>query len=263
MNQWLTDNLRSLLEMVSKYEEISRLVSEREERLEKLETTTPNLDAFDREYKPAFLADYVGQPPKDVPTIGKVGMGIGFFPALITQTQVQKHRERNYAKRESEAESIYEERYKTEREERAELDKKYREEETKRISSELMLLLGQQKELKNNIAQNTVIADKFKTSDILQKFLSYVEEGRANDIKEVINIYYDERYKEEEAQKSEEFRKKAIEMIEDYQLTMEMRLDEIEEQIGDYNDMLDLEELSHQSEELKNNLDDLNKAINK
>lgn len=62
--------------------------------------------------------------------------------------------------------------------------------------------------IKPNWENNTLLSERLRNTDTIKQMIIFVEDGRADTIKEVINLYFEETRKNEDAKLAEAHRKK-------------------------------------------------------
>ena len=196
MNEVLYNDLRQLCDMVNEREQICQDIELGKRELITVSTKTPNLDKFDKENKDSFISVYQGEEPEDISTGWKVA-GFLVIPPLssigmgIREKWFRKQKKK-YNERVKNAEDEYYEAYKEEIEEKKRLDREYQNDEMTRVAEKIKLLSQRHEALQTEIENNKIVADTFKSSDKLKKLVSYVEEGRVDNVKEMINLFYEE-----------------------------------------------------------------------
>lgn len=164
-------------------------------------------DAFDKEHKDRFIFEKIGAEPVKPNGIIKLAV-----PVYIAKKNRYKVQVQNYEELYKLAEQLY---YETFSEELAVL------EQTDKVEQADAILKADQHHRQclddiekccDNISQNTVIDDSLKTKEIVTKLIGYLTVGRSDSLKEAINLYFDEKRKDDEQKKAEQHRNEMIEL---------------------------------------------------
>ena len=62
------------------------------------------------------------------------------------------------------------------------------------------------------LAEDSTVNQKFKEAEIVQQLIEFFEEGRVESLKEAINLWYDEKRKDEEEERAEAHRQELLEL---------------------------------------------------
>ena len=86
----------------------------------------------------------------------------------------------------------------------------------------------------------TILPDKLRTTIVIKKLIIFFEEGRVENIKEAINLYYEEEWKEEQERLAAEHRRKMEKAIEEQNMKIQELARKIENIDSNVNRALDL-----------------------
>lgn len=96
---------------------------------------------------------------------------------------------------------------------------------------------------------NTLLSERLRNSDTIKQMIIFVEDGRADTIKEVINLYFEETRKNEEAKLAEAHRKKIEAEIEKQNLSIQQMIEKLDSISMDVDDAVRISRESMQISE--------------
>jgi hypothetical protein len=205
------NRLNALLQKIDNYERASANLQEAMNNLSRAKNNYPaRLAAFDAEHKPRFLADMLGEEP--IRPHGAIKLAV---PIYLAKMAKYKKACEAYRKKLPPADAAYREKYAGERESLAEQDTI---EQQKAIAENEAALETAEKiytESKTALEQDDLLSAKLKTKDIVSCLIDYLNDRRADTLKEAINLWFDEKRKDEEAAKAEAHRKEMIALEEE------------------------------------------------
>lgn len=103
--------------------------------------------------------------------------------------------------------------------------------------------------IKPNWENNTLLSERLRNSDTIKQMIIFVEDGRADTIKEVINLYFEETRKNEDAKLAEEHRKKIEAEIEKQNLSIQQMIEKLDSISMDVDDAVRISRESMQTAE--------------
>lgn len=222
--------LYELLNNLKAKESISSELSIAKIVLSQVETTFESqLQAFDTEHKDAFIHARIGMPPKKPSRV-----------VLLLQKGKYTNLAEEYQKKYALVEKDYFLANKEKREELREADQIALAKEKEKARERVQTLEAELAELEPLIAADDTVIDTYKRVPIIALFITYFETGRVDTVKEAINLMFDERRKDEEAQKAEKYRAEMLDLekkrlaAEKERLEQEKRRAEAAEDAADY-----------------------------
>ncbi|WP_455439327.1 hypothetical protein [Streptococcus salivarius] len=181
-NNILLGRLKDLLYDIENYDSMVLNYSKVNEEIESLENRgQEELDSFDAQYLNNFIVESIGEAPKE---LSRLIPKIGFKK----KRQKKLTKKEEYAKKEELAIEQY---YEVFAEERAEILRKENEqfkEEWLELNKTRSNLQEQLAEYEENFSKIDFLPEKYLNSAQLVRIISYLEDYRADNIKEAINI---------------------------------------------------------------------------
>lgn len=193
--------LEQLLKVTSEYENDSSMIEKLSREVNNAELYTPsNLRSFDDMHQESFILSIVGEKPKK---------SSKWIPWNNTKRKKDEYADAQmqYKKKREAALQEYKKRYLIER---SELREKDTSEKTKIISMAKSAYDAAEEKYqisKTNWEHDTILSPRLRKSNIIQKLMNYLEDGRADSLKEAVNKYYDYEHFEKEAKLAAEHRK--------------------------------------------------------
>lgn len=181
-NSILLGRLKELLYDIENYDSMVLNYAEVNEEIESLDNRgQEKLDFFDAQYLNNFIVESIGEAPKELSRL---------IPKKIFKKKRQEKitEIEEYAKKEELAKEQY---YKVFAEERAEILRKENEqikEELLKLNKTRSNLQEQLAEYEENFSKIDFLPEKYLNSAQLVRIISYLEDYRADNIKEAINI---------------------------------------------------------------------------
>lgn len=165
------------------------------------------LSKFDAENKPGFIAEKIGEEP--VAPHGLIKLAL---PVYLSKKKKYVEAKEFYDRAYPLAEAAYRERFNDERTALAAEDKV---EQTKAIAI-AQISVDSAKEKYDLAVQalddDRTLNQKFKELGIVKQLIEFFEDGRVESLKEAINLWYDEKRKDEEEERAEEHRQELLEL---------------------------------------------------
>ena len=181
-NNILLGRLKELLYDIENYDSMVLNYAEVNEKIETLENQgQEKLDSFDAKYLNNFIVESIGEAPKELSRL---------IPKKIFKNKRQEKitEIEEYAKKEELAKEHY---YKVFAEERAEIlreENEQNKEELLELNKTRSNLQEQLAEYEENFSKIDFLPEKYLISAQLVRIISYLEDYRADNIKEAINI---------------------------------------------------------------------------
>lgn len=181
-NNILLGRLKELLYDIENYDSMVLNYAEVNEKIETLENQgQEKLDSFDAKYLNNFIVESIGEAPKGLSRLSYKRLSKNKRQENLTEIE-------EYAKEEELAKEQY---YKVFAEERAEILRKENEqfkEEWLELNKTRSNLQEQLAEYEENFSKIDFLPEKYLNSAQLVRIISYLEDYRADNIKEAINI---------------------------------------------------------------------------
>ena len=205
------ENLNGLLQLIKEYESAESILKSVEKSLDETKHNYQSkLKKFDDLHKESYIYGKIGPKPQK-PEGGIKALLPGY------KIKMSKYMEdvKSYDQKHSLAESAYKKRYAVERkrlEEEDESEKKkditIKEEKVKNASEKY-------EKAKRALEENEFLSGELKAKKNVVKLIEYLMNHRADTLKEAVNLWYDEKRKDEEEAKAAADRKKLIELQEE------------------------------------------------
>ena len=165
------------------------------------------LGAFDDANKPGFIAEKIGKEPVAPHSLIKLAL-----PVYLSKKKKYIEAKEFYDRAYPLAEAAYRERFNNERTALAAEDKV---EQAKAIAI-AQISVDSAKEKYDlavqALADDRTLNQKFKELGIVKQLIEFFEDGRVESLKEAINLWYDEKRKDEEEERAEEHRQELLEL---------------------------------------------------
>jgi hypothetical protein len=203
------ESLKTLLQTIEAMDTAAQKKdSARKEKVNLKFNYPSKLDAFDRSHKSAFIISRIGKPPVKPHGIIKLAV-----PVYFAKKRQYEKDSVAYRKAFMDAEKSYEEFYYIQREDLSKQDVVEKEEKIKAKEVELSEVENAYAEAKQAVEQNDLLSEKLKTKDTVKALIGYFDDHRVDTLKEAINLWFDEKRKDEEEARAEAHRQemKALE----------------------------------------------------
>jgi len=200
--------LKDLLVLIEEYDTAKAEKDSAEQALQSSSLMPTNLSNFDAAHLEAFIEEKIGPRPEEPG---------GFIRILVPIYLIQKGRFNAayaaYEKLRPLAEAAYRETFQSERERLQALDETEKAKKIQAAEEYFSVAKSNLKAAQTRLNEDSTLSSSLKQRDIVTQLISFLEEGRADDLKEAVNLYYDEKRKDEEAEKAEAYRQemKALE----------------------------------------------------
>lgn len=208
--QELLSNLRELLNIITEHDEAKAEVDIAQQKLQSSDIYTTHLETFDADHLEPFIEEKIGPRPVEPSGLIKI-----LVPVYLIQKSQYDAAIATYEKLRPLAEAAYRETFHTERETLRLQDETESAENVEKAKKQLDLSIQRRDEATTKLNLNNTISSSLKQKCIVERLVSYLEEGRADDLKEAVNLYYDEMRKDEEARKAEAHRQEMKELEEE------------------------------------------------
>ncbi len=166
-----------------------------------LNTFRSKLESFDDSHKSSYIADKIGSEP--IKPRGLIKLAV---PIYMAKKSKYEKAIAEYRKQYPLAEKAYYYDYQAERaalQETAEQEKK---DAVAAAEAEYRRADQAYKEYSNSVRTNTIISEKYKKIEIVSILIDYLRDGRADSLKEALNLWHDEELKRVEMEKAEAHR---------------------------------------------------------
>ena len=168
------------------------------------------LKKFDDEHKDAFITGRIG--PKPIKPSGVIKLAI---PVYLVKKSKYETAIANYDRMYPLAEATYREKYASERAQLAEEDKNEKQQAISSQETTVAVIQKKYETAKAAFEDNDLLSDRLKSKDIVSQLIEFFEDHRADTLKEAINLWYDEKRKDEEEAKAEAYRQEMLELEEE------------------------------------------------
>ena len=221
----LKDLLSKITELDSAYSDLQRCKS----NMKQARTNSQSkLFDFDREHKTAFVQEKIGPRPKGPSKKTKLAP-----PVYLVLLKKYKKKLLEYEKLLPLAEAAYREKYAEERKKLAELDSDEQKEKIR--ESEIALQKAKEKYslIETEIKSVDLLSKELQKSVVVKQLINYLENNRADTLKEAVNLWFDEKRKDEEAAKAEAHRKE-MKLLEEERVRAAKSAEEAAKSAEDY-----------------------------
>lgn len=201
----IINNLKSLLELLEEHRAAVQFVENAEQDWKDAKFHFPSeLKAFDAEHLEKYVQNNLGEKPQ--PESGFWKKGVDSVKGLLNRKSSYKQQLKLYEEKRPFVEKAYYAEYAEERNRIRESDEKKHNEAIQVAEEAFVKAKAEVNQYQKQINANTIVADKFKNIETVSLLIQYLEEQRADSLKEAINLWYDEMRKESEAKKEDEHR---------------------------------------------------------
>lgn len=223
------EQLNNLLAKLQNLHEIEVELTQAKRKLEKVETHFEGkLAVFDREHKEKFITQRISSAPTAPKGIVKLA-----FPVYLSKKAKYQKEQAIYEGRLARILDDYMKVYSAERAELETADKANYDAAKLQASDYVSSIQAKYSEVYSSVKADTTISERFKNIGDLKEILSFFEDGRVDTLKEAVNLWFDERRKDEEAQREAEHRQEMLRMEEE-RLKMEAKRLEAAEAAEEY-----------------------------
>ena len=203
--------LKQLLQRIENHDHAMVQFQQAKDALRIAEGKFPSkLSQFDNEHKASYIASKIGPEPTKPSKKLKWAL-----PVYIVKNSQYNRSHKEYEKLLPLAEDSYREAYYEKRKELAQQDTIDQASTIKRCKEELAKAEDICTVTKTWLDEDDLLTDKLKTKEIVCSLIGYFNDGRADTLKEAINMWHDEKRKDEEAARAEAHRKKMMELEEE------------------------------------------------
>lgn len=164
-------------------------------------TFRTRLDLFDETHKSAYISDMIGSEP--IKPRGLIKLAVPVY--LVKKSNYDKAIV-EYRKQYALAEKAY---YFDNQSTRADLQETAEKEKREAIAAaeaEYQRSDLAYKETSSRVIANTIVSEKYKSIEIVTALIDYLRDGRADTLKEAINLWHDEERKRVEMERAEAHR---------------------------------------------------------
>lgn len=165
------------------------------------------LGAFDEANKPGFIAEKLGEEP--VAPHGLIKLAV---PVYLSKKKKYNEAKAFYDRAYPLAEAAYREKFNDERAALAAEDKVEQAEAIEKAQAIVDTTKKKYDLAVQALAEDSTVNQKFKEAEIVQQLIEFFEEGRVESLKEAINLWYDEKRKDEEEERAEAHRQELLEL---------------------------------------------------
>lgn len=226
------EQLNNLLANLQNLREIEVELTQAKRKLEKVDTHFEGkLAVFDREHQEKFIMQRIGPAPT-APT-APTGIVKLAFPLYLSKKAKYQKEQAIYESRLARVLDDYMKVYSAERAELETADKANYDAAKLQASDYVSSVQAKYSEVFSSVKADTTISERFKNISDLKEILSFFEDGRVDTLKEAVNLWFDERRKDEEAQREAEHRQEMLRMEEE-RLKMEAKRLEAAEAAEEY-----------------------------
>lgn len=163
------------------------------------------LDVFDAAHKDIYISEKIG--PEPVRPKGLLKLALPVY--LVKKSQFEKALT-EYRKQYTLAEKAYCFDYQSTRAELQIAAEQETKDAVAAVDAEYQRAHQAYKDVASRVSGNTIISEKYKNSEILSAIIDYLRDGRADTLKEAINLWHDEDRKRIEMEREEEHRSEML-----------------------------------------------------
>lgn len=205
------EKLNELLLLFDEYENAARSFQEAKNALSATKHNYPSkLGKFDAEHKDTFIIGKIGEKP--IKPTGAIKLAV---PVYLLKKSKYETAIANYERVYPLAEAAYKEQYADERTQLADEDKIEQQEAIRDKKTIVESSKEKYETAKAAFEANTLLSDRLKSKDIVLQLIDFFKDHRADTLKEAINLWYDEKRKDEEEAKAEAHRQELLELEEE------------------------------------------------
>lgn len=202
------NRLQTLLRELSDYEAVSALLNYHNSELNRLIHAYPSkLKLFDDEHHDVFIKERVGSKP--VAPHGAIKIAV---PIYLLKRKEYKKAFWAYSEKVSIAEEDYKEYFANERDSLIKQDKIEQAKAIEKKRSEIETIELSYNKARAVVENDDVLGESMKTKEIVSALISFLQNNRADTLKEAVNLWYDEKRKDEEAAKQEAHRQEILKL---------------------------------------------------
>lgn len=206
-NDALLETLKHLLLLIEQRDCVEQDMARAEKAYQNAkfhpETVSSELQKFDDEHLEPYIEKILGAKPKEF-------HGIWKNPRKIADNIVRKIHKQKTAKEYAEIRPLLEEKYyeyyADERSKLEEMDRQKQAEACEQAEKQYSIMNVKYREARDRLAADRTVAESLKTKERVALMIHLLEEGRADNLKEVVNLMYDEERKDREEQEEREHR---------------------------------------------------------
>ena len=203
--------LNELLQIIKNYEYAENTYQNANKSLNKAKYNYQSkLSKFDNEHKDKFIADKIGMRPSK--PHGAIKLAVPVY--LIKKSKYQNDKE-NYNRMYPLAEAAYREKYAAERNRLADADRIEQANDIKDKEAKLAISKSELETAKIALDSIDFLSDKLKSKEIVVQLIDYFKDHRVDTLKEAVNLWFDEKRKNDEEEKAAIHRQKMLELEEE------------------------------------------------
>ena len=203
--------LQLLKDKIQNYNLMKEKMEQAAEQLKAAESRQPKavLD-FDLEHERPFIISQIGEAP--VKPTGIIKLAV---PLYLKRIKAYEQESADYTAKYEEYKKVYQQKY---ADQRSRLEKEEAHEilfDIQIAKHEFEYSKTQLETYKHEIESSTIVSEKFKNIEAIDTLISYLREQRADNLKEAMNLYYEEEHRrklEELAQEQLRLTAEATEM---------------------------------------------------
>lgn len=218
----ILDELRKLSEISVGYEKAQLAVKDAKSDLEKAKNYQPSrLTAFDQANKKKFIVDQVGASPKP----------LGKWNPLNLSKKKREAAQDAISEYERQARLVEKSYYKQNENARESLKREDDEDKANRINEANRKLAWAEEKCnlsKSGWELDTLLSERLRNSETINEIIVFFEDGRVDTMKEAVNLFYDERRKNEEARLAAEHRDRVETAIEQQNIAIQEAVDKVD-----------------------------------
>lgn len=230
----IIESLSKLADISAQYETALNEYREAKQNMRLAEEYTPNrVVTFDAQNKSKYVYEQIGDGPKKLGKWNPLKLSKKKRDAVYAARKA-------YFKNKAETEKQY---YIVYENKRNELKKEDDEDKAGRILDAQNNLQNSEKifqSAKNLWEQDTLLSERLRNENTIRKMLMFFEDGRVDSMKEAVNLYFEETWKDEEARLAAEHRAKIESTLEEQNKTIEELIDKIDDISSDADEALRL-----------------------
>lgn len=197
------ERLKALDSIICEYETTKANLDRAKTKLGNATNSYPSkLNAFDNATKESFIAERIGNKP--VKPTGPIKLAVPVY--LVKKSNYEKALH-DYEEMRSQAENDYMESYSETRAKLEAEDKAGYQNAVEKAREALSIAQKAFDYAKDKLATDDLISDKLKNKETVWTLIEYFKDQRADTLKEAVNLWYDEKRKDEEEARAEEHRR--------------------------------------------------------
>ena len=194
--------LNNLLELIQAYNLAKEKLEEAEKECQRIKFhyNSNALEVFDSTHLEPYIESKLGEKPKH-----QDGVINSVKNALRTRNSYSV-KLKQYKKNRQSIENEYYKEYAEERQKIIDTEKQKQEDAFKTASDIFERLKSPYQQAKEQLELDMTVSGKFKSEDTVKELILYFTEGRVTSMKEAINLWYDEKRKDEQEELEAEHR---------------------------------------------------------